>query len=89
MNVAGLLEQFGLADEWHTGVDVMTQFYTLNERLLFREDDERTYVKQWSRCLDDPYIVLHSGTLAVGSCATKAGRDACMTARFWRTSSGR
>ena len=74
----------GLVDEWHTGVDVMTQFYTIAERPMFREEDERSYVDQWSRCMDDPYVVLHNGTLATGSCAATAGRLACLTARSWR-----
>ena len=71
----------GLVDAWHTGVDVMTQFYTWQGRVLFRNDDERLYVRQWSRCIDDPYVVIHAGTLLTGACATRAGRLACQTAR--------
>ena len=74
----------GLIDEWHTGVDVMTQFYTVRGRPFFRDDEdrERLYVREWSRCIMDPYVVIHAGSLATGACATRAGQAACLTSGF-------
>ena len=69
----------GLADNWHTGVDVMMQFYIVDGQVLFRgdEDHESLYVWEWSRYVMDPYVVIHEGNLVTGACATQAGRGAC------------
>ncbi len=49
----------GLVDQWHTGLDYMTRFYTVGDRVLFKDDDLRLYMREWSRCVVDPWVVLH------------------------------
>ena len=65
----------GLVDEWHTGVDHMTRFYTVEDRVFFKDDDLLLYMRQWSRCIDDPWVVLHSGGVDEGLCASRTGRQ--------------
>jgi hypothetical protein len=64
----------GLVDRWRTGLDYMTRFYTLGDQLHFRDDDLRLYVRSWSKCMMDPWVVLHSGSDDEGLCASAAGR---------------
>jgi hypothetical protein len=64
----------GLIDKWWTGVDHMTRFYTVGDRLFLRDDDLRLYVRNWSACMMDPWIVLHGGSEDEGLCASAAGR---------------
>ena len=64
----------GLVDQWHTGLDYMTRFYTLGDRILFKDDDLRLYMREWSRCVVDPWVVLHPGSLDEGLCQSRTGR---------------
>ena len=65
----------GLVDEWHTGVDDMTPFYTIGQQPFFKEENLRLYVQQWSKCIMDPWVVLHQGSLDEGACASRTGRS--------------
>ena len=69
----------GLVDQWHTGVDYMTRFYTMGDNVFFKDDDLRLYVREWSRCVDDPWVVLHPGGVDEGLCVSRTGR------RVWAT----
>ena len=69
----------GLVDQWHTGVDYMTRFYTVGDRVFFKDDDLRGYMHQWSRCIDDPWVVLHPGSVDEGLCASRTGRQVWAT----------
>ncbi len=64
----------GLVDQWHTGVDYVTRFYTVGDRVRLRDANLRLYVRSWSRCMMDPYVVLHPGSDAEGLCASATGR---------------
>ena len=64
----------GLVDQWRTSLDYMTRFYTVGDRVRLRDDDLGLYVRSWSRCMMDPYVVLHPGSDAEGLCASATGR---------------
>ena len=64
----------GLIDKWWTGVDHKTRFYTVGDRLFLRDDDLPLYVRNWSACMMDPWVVLHGGSEDEGLCASAAGR---------------
>ena len=64
----------GLIDKWWTGVDHMTRFYTVGDRVFLRDDNLRLYVRNWSGCMMDPWVVLHGGGEDEGLCASAAGR---------------
>ena len=67
----------GFVNRWNTGVGIMTPFYTVRLRPIFKPENERQYIDVWSKCRFDQWVVLHRGGYAVGACATRDGRAHC------------